>query len=98
MDCFVVTSHYASHCKRNESQLANNLIDMSANEGMQASLNCGLLVKNPVDSETVILQLVWFPYLHTTKILHISKYCPFYHVFPATFCTSYRLSIQYHSP
>lgn len=81
MDCAVVTSHYASYSKRNDSQLANNLIDMSANEQMQASLNCWLLVKNPVDSEMVILEFVWLPYLHTTKILHISKYSPFCRMF-----------------
>lgn len=32
MDCFVVISNYASYCKRNDSQLANNLTDMSAND------------------------------------------------------------------
>lgn len=32
MDCAVGTFHYASDSKRNDSQLANDLIDMSANE------------------------------------------------------------------
>lgn len=32
LDCFVVTSHSSAYCKRNDSQLANNLIDLSARE------------------------------------------------------------------
>lgn len=84
LDRFVVTSHSSAYCKRNDSQLANNLIDLSAHEWMDAGeFEPWAFGKNPVDSAVVQLELVWIPHLHPTKI-QISKPCSFHPPFSQT--------------